>query len=169
MSTKNAKKLASHTIDNMILKIEAFLLSKDENQLKEFQKILDRSKREIISNRGKDSDLKRVYSVEMQAKYHLLRKMFGASKINADQIGEKIKDSNWDNDSMFLWKNFSGLDTDQFFSQNQVAVFDDLNEEEMKQNIYLGQDCTPEKKTSGGSKSSSFNDNLARFNALNNK
>lgn len=141
----NPKKLVSHTIDNMVLKLESYLLSKSEDSLKEFQKILDRTKRNITANRGKNSDLKRVYAVELEAKYNILAKMFNSIGIPDSEVLEKLKSEDWDNDRQFMWKQFSDIDPSDLFSKKQLDIFDEIDESDMKNNVYLGVDCTPTK------------------------
>jgi len=139
--TDNKKKLASRTLENMILKTQHSLLSKNPKDLTEFQKILDRSKREITASRGKDSKLKRVYAVETEARYNLLVKVFSAS--NNELTTDRLKnDKDLTADDIRLYMLFRGIDIDNTFTKEEQEIFADLNHEDMKKNIYLGVDCT---------------------------
>ena len=140
-SNTNTKKLASRTLENMILKASATLLQKSPKDLVEFQKILDRSKREIALSRGKDSSLKRIYAVETEARYNLLTKVLGTS-------GEGLTTDRLQNDSSLtpedirMFMLFRGVDLDKVFTEDEQEIFADLNADDMKRNVYLGVDCT---------------------------
>jgi len=137
----NTKKLASRTLENMCLKASHVLLQKSPKDLAEFSKILDRSKREIALARGENSALKRVYAVETEARYNLLVKVLGTS-------GEALTTERLNNDTSLtpedirIFMLFRGVNLDNVFSSEEQEIFADLNESDMKQNIYLGVDCT---------------------------
>lgn len=137
----NTKKLASRTLENMILKASATLLQKNPKDLAEFQKILDRAKREIALSRGKNSDLKRIYAVETEARYNLLVKVLGTagSQLTTERLNN---DSTLTPEDIRMFMLFRGVDLDKVFSKEEQEIFADLSAEDMKKNIYLGVDCT---------------------------
>jgi hypothetical protein len=122
----------------MILKTEAYLLSKD-NARREFQQLLDKSKRNITASRGKNSPLKRVYSIDLESRYNMLLKVFEGNKIDDASIGTKMRDPSFSPELMFCYKYFSGLEIDNLYSKEEIETFNSLNENDMKNNVYLGQ------------------------------
>lgn len=148
MTTISTKKQATQTLENMITKARFTLLSKSPSAVKEFDKILDRSKREIAAARGKDSDLKRVYAVETEARYNLLVKVLGTSSLSAEDLTKKLLSGSGDlsTEEIRMFMLFRDVDLDTVFSESEQNVFADLNAEDMKKNIYLGVDCTPQEK-----------------------
>lgn len=144
MTTVNTKKQATQTLENMITKAKFTLLSRSPKAVKEFDKILDRSKREIAAARGKDSDLKRVYAVETEARYNLLVKVLGTSSLSAEDLTKKLLSGSADlsTEEIRMFMLFRDVDLDGLFTQEEQNIFADLNEADMKENIYLGVDCT---------------------------
>lgn len=143
MSKVNTKKLASRTLENMILKAQFTLLSKSPKAVSEFNKILDRSKREISLERGKNSPLKRVYAVETEASYNLLVKVLRTHAVTDEEIAQAIRsDNDLLADQLRMFMLFRGVDLDQVFSVEEQAIFADLDSNDMKRNIYLGVNCT---------------------------
>lgn len=143
--TGNTKKTASRTLENMILKASATLLAKSPASLAEFQKILDRSKREITALRGKDSSLKRVYAVETEARYNLLIKVLNTASVTPEELTKVLTtagDSSLDNEQIRMFMLFRGVDLDKVFTPEEVEIFADLNANDMRKNIYLGVDCS---------------------------
>lgn len=143
MSEVNKKKLASRTLENMILKAQFTLLNKSPKAVSEFNKILDRSKREITLERGKNSPLKRVYAVETEASYNLLTKVLKTHAVTAEELAHAIQnETDLSNDQIRMFMLFRGVDLDSVFTAEEQAIFADLDTEDMKRNIYLGVDYT---------------------------
>lgn len=141
MSEVNTKKLASRTLENMILKAQVTLLNKSAAAVQEFNKILDRSKREISAARGKNSPLKRVYAVETEASYNLLTKILKTHAVTADELANLIQNgSDLSNDQLRMFMLFRGVDLDAIFTPEEQEIFADLDADDMKRNIYLGVD-----------------------------
>lgn len=134
--TDNSKKKVTSTINDMITKVEAYLLNNAGSRA-EFLKLLKKAERDITSLRGKDSPLKRVYSVELEAKYNFLKNIFDGTKINDENIGSKMRDPSFTPALMFSYKNFSGVDLNNLFSAQEIDTFSYLKEDDMKNNIYL--------------------------------
>ena len=141
--TINTKKQATSTLENMITKAKFTLLTRSPAAVKEFDKILDRSKREIAASRGKKSDLKRVYAVETEARYNLLVKVLGTSSLSADDLTKKLlSGADLSTDEIRMFMLFRDVDLDSLFTSEEQEIFADLNEADMKNNIYLGVDCS---------------------------
>lgn len=141
MSEVNTKKLASRTLENMILKAQVTLLNKSPSAVQEFNKILDRSKREISLSRGKNSPLKRVYAVETEASYNLLTKVLRTHAVTTEELANAIQnDTDLSNDQIRMFMLFRGVNLDQVFTAEEQTIFADLDIEDMKRNIYLGVD-----------------------------
>lgn len=141
MSEVNTKKLASRTLENMILKAQVTLLNKSPSAVQEFNKILDRSKREISLSRGKNSPLKRVYAVETEASYNLLTKVLRTHAVTTEELAHAIQnETDLSNDQIRMFMLFRGVNLDQVFTAEEQTIFADLDIEDMKRNIYLGVD-----------------------------
>jgi hypothetical protein len=145
---ENTKKTVSFTMDNIFTKMEFFLLNKDGKILREFNKRFDKFKREITADRGEKSELKRVYAVELQAKYNYIAKLFDTRNLDESDLLKKLNDPKFDDDFIFFWRAFNGFDVDVLLKKEEIEIFEQCEETEMMQNIYLGVDCTPEKKES---------------------
>lgn len=158
----NTKKKVNNTLGNIFLKMEAFLLNKNGETLRDFQKRFDKLKREITASRGKNSELKRVYSVELEAMYRYIAKMFNVQNLTAEEVFKKVHDKDFkDNDFVFFCNAFGDFDPESKLSDEELDIFENLDEDDMKRNIYLGVDCSPDKKEEKAGKS-----NLAEVTAM---
>lgn len=140
----NAKKIASHALENAITRLQARLLALGPVPAERFRKILDKTKRQITSQREDSGDeLKRIYPVQVAANFKTLQPILNPV-VNSENADDFLS---LDDGTAFLTKLGNVLKNEiETLLGSELPVIRALSEDDMKKNVYLGKDMTPVKK-----------------------
>jgi hypothetical protein len=131
----NVRRYVGTTLENMVTKLRANLITTSPASAKEFQRILGRRSRKNTEIHKADASLKRVYPVALATHYQVLSRVLTPGEDASDEaiLSGKTEDT---------WLNALGRTLQNkatvLFDAKELEVLAHLDEDEMKTGVYLG-------------------------------
>lgn len=131
----NVRRFVGNTLENMVTKLRANLITTNPASAKEFQRILGRRSRKNTEIHKANVSLKRVYPVALATHYEVLSRILTPGEDASDEaiLSGKTEDT---------WLNALGRSIQSknlaLFDEKELEVLTRLKEDEMKTGVYLG-------------------------------
>lgn len=132
----NVRRFVGSTLDNMVTKLRANLITTSPASAKELQRILSRRSRKITELHKTEVSLKRVYPVALATNYEVLSQILTPDESTPTDetiLLGKTEDT---------WLNALGRTIQSknlaLFDEKEIEIIARLKEDKMKVGIYLG-------------------------------
>lgn len=136
----NAKKVVAKTLDNALLKVRSFLLNVSVDRKNDFDRTVDRIRRNISDSRDTSNPFKNKYPVAIATNFKVVSTLLNPIKFEKD---DDILDNNRDVVTLSaLGRKFH--DNIKKLLDPEMEVISQLVESEMASGTYLGETVSAE-------------------------